>query len=607
MTSHERDQIPVYAGVEKPRYSVLSYTWGRFEVRNVQPGRSLPIQNVPWAVPVIEESHFTVDAFRTVLDQIRVGTDWAWVDVACIDQKDIKVKMDEIGRQAAIFRNADFAYVWLSRLSIQPCFEAIAVIDEVEVTTQVGLKENDIRLRLLEDAFSLLLSDPWFTSLWTLQELMMRNDAMVLSSEGSLVTYCEDPLHKDDVGKFIFPRAEVSKRPISFNKLCSLWIIQYDMLLKAAHEMNPATEESLFTASRQTSREDLSARMKVLGEVLEASGILQLNSNNPHIQYGAARYRKTRHAEDRIYAIMQIYGLRVGQTLRADYQPCLDDLRTEFGLAINTFSAVQGQMFVHTCTPYPGRSWCITEDSQVPQGLRECDDVNDTGTVVEEADGSVLITGQACPLSRLLKLHDGSLHPWTHSMTLQLRLYVDNDVARALEPETDPADHWEWQPPLRVDSDKLFTWEEFGFTDERYELGQKVSDRYGPDNLLVLRLGDIESFNDIYNGGFKEGGGDRLKQQVGQYLFRFPRKHIAVLLHKLCEDIEGISKASYTRLGVCSWVTAPLVNDYQADGPEAFDWEDLKRLIVDAYDDDVLLYSEAMRARFQENITIRVV
>lgn len=35
-----------------------------------------------------------------------------WVDIACIDQENSADKMDEIGRQAAIFRKVKFAYIW---------------------------------------------------------------------------------------------------------------------------------------------------------------------------------------------------------------------------------------------------------------------------------------------------------------------------------------------------------------------------------------------------------------------------------------------------------------------------------------------------------------
>ena len=37
-----------------------------------------------------------------------------WVDITCIDQEHYEIKMDEIGKQAEIFRRASQAYVWLS-------------------------------------------------------------------------------------------------------------------------------------------------------------------------------------------------------------------------------------------------------------------------------------------------------------------------------------------------------------------------------------------------------------------------------------------------------------------------------------------------------------
>lgn len=46
----------------------------------------------------------------------------AWIDVMCIDQENYVVKMDEIGRQAGIFANADRVYVslWtLNRVSME--------------------------------------------------------------------------------------------------------------------------------------------------------------------------------------------------------------------------------------------------------------------------------------------------------------------------------------------------------------------------------------------------------------------------------------------------------------------------------------------------------
>lgn len=606
MTSHERGDGRVYSGVKKPPYSVLSYTWGRFQTPSRQSGCSITIHNVPWEIPSIQETHFTVEAFHSVLNQIRLGTDWVWVDIACIDQEDIEVKMDEIGRQAAIFREASFAYVWLSRISLQSCFEAMILVEEVQLEANMGLEENDRRLQKLEGAFELILSDPWFTSLWTLQEIMMRNDAILLSSEGSLAPYYEHYIELNDKGEFNFPRAETSNHPMTFNKLASMWQQQRNALLATAQNIDSIEVDSVSTGKEIISPIGLSARMKELADVLGTSGLVQLNSNNPHIQYGVTKYRRTIHAEDRIYAITQIYGLTVGQSLRPDEQPSLDELRTEFGLAVNALSLVQGQMFVHTASPYQDRSWCITEDSHVPMELRTCRDVKECSSVTSEANGSVIFTGQTCPFKTLLDLHNGDIHPWAHDMALRLQIYMDNDIFRLLEPKANPCERWDWLIPSQSSVNTELIWDEFGFPNKLHEVGHTIAEHYGFDNLLVLKLGDTECYGGSYSGGYKQRGIDHLTEQVGRGVIRLPRKNIALLLRKLSDGIAEPGRTSYARIGVCTWETTPPIDDFRKDAPGGYNWENLESLIVDSYDDDAWLYSESMRAMFKVQTSIKV-
>lgn len=132
-------------------------------------------------------------------------------------------------------------------------------------------------------------------------------------------------------------------------------------------------------------------------------------------------------------------------------------------------------------------------------------------------------------------------------MALMLHIHMDNDTARVVEPAEGPVKRWQWQAPGRVDSETIFTREEFGFGDDRYELGQRFLDAYGHDNLLVLRLGDVEVFgHGLYQGGFKEGSEGRLAEEVGKHMFRFPRQHIALLLQRLCDAAEGMAHPTYT-------------------------------------------------------------
>lgn len=620
MTSHERVNGNVYNGVRGPDYSVLSYTWGRFQTPYPQYGCSLNIHNVPWDIPSIDDTHFTVETFHDALNQITVGTDWAWVDIACIDQENVTVKMDEIGRQAAIFRKASFAYVWLSRIPLQPCFEAMILLDEVHVEEDLGLTENDRRLEILEGAFRTILSDPWFSSLWTLQEIMMRNDAMVLSSEGHIVTYCEHYVQVNAAGEFNFPKAETSNHPMSFSKLAELGQQHLDDLLDTADKIDTVMEDSVSTEEPFSST-GLSARMRDLAEKLQRSGLTELNSNNPNVQYGAAKYRKTTHAEDRIYAITQIYGLAVGQTLRPYDQPSPDELRTEFGLAVNAVSPVQGQMFVRTSSTNKCRSWCITEDSHVPTELRAYNEIKDCSSITSEADGSVFLTGQTCPLTSLLELHNGINHSWTHIFARRLQIYMDNDVAKVTEPRRDPSERWKWLIDSDLTPDTDHPRENIDFPRGVYELGRAISKYYGCDNLLVLMLGHIETGyspsgfrNDLtIIPEYSEGPGfeqvnrsDYFVQRVGRKLFRSARTNVALLLHKLSDDIAGSGRASYERLGICTWDTTPPIDDFREDAPEEYDWEHVRGVIIDAYEEDAWQYSEAMRALFQEQTSIKV-
>lgn len=133
MTSVERDATGIYGSTAKPKYNILTYTWGRWKVRdNVKEHSALPVKGTPWKIPAVRGEHFTVAAFQNVSNSMREdGIDWIWVDVACIDQEDESLNADEVGRQASIFKRADTAYVCLSNLptdTLQEIFNDLNII-----------------------------------------------------------------------------------------------------------------------------------------------------------------------------------------------------------------------------------------------------------------------------------------------------------------------------------------------------------------------------------------------------------------------------------------------------------------------------------------------
>lgn len=213
MTSYQRTGHATYNGVAEPEYSILAYTWGRFEDFDPYHEETLPIKGIPWRIPTIKSSHFTVEAFQTVLRRMGDRHEWAWIDIACINQDDDTSKMDQVGRQASIFRQAANSFVWLSRVPNRACSEALGAVDKAEdewVVFETGTFDEQLAtLRRLQESVVLVLDDPWFSSLWTLQEMVMRNDALILSSEGELVMNS-------------FPRATVRQeyqQPLSMAKV----------------------------------------------------------------------------------------------------------------------------------------------------------------------------------------------------------------------------------------------------------------------------------------------------------------------------------------------------------------------------------------------------
>ncbi|KAK8064483.1 hypothetical protein PG994_007121 [Apiospora phragmitis] len=105
-----------YGGFKEPKHAVLSYTWGRWELRcdHQPPCPSLPVKGITWKIPSICPKLFSVDTFKNALMRVakEAYLDFVWVDIACIDQNlGSEEKAREIGRQAKIFRGAHQAFV----------------------------------------------------------------------------------------------------------------------------------------------------------------------------------------------------------------------------------------------------------------------------------------------------------------------------------------------------------------------------------------------------------------------------------------------------------------------------------------------------------------
>ncbi|KAK8016926.1 hypothetical protein PG993_015115 [Apiospora rasikravindrae] len=365
MSSVERQDGDKYGpdNIIQPEYSILTYTWGRWESPG---GPHIPVSGTTWAIPAVDEAKFTVKNFEDVINRMGLDYDFAWIDVVCIDQENYDVKMNEIGRQIGIFANASQVYVWLWSLSyarLQDIYDDVtrygASLDDPEgpfllkprmasssalyddiAPRQESSQIPQAMLSSLEASIKVLLGDPWFSSLWTLQEGVLRQDAIFLSQDAKPIQHRVDTLN---------PEADMAQLAMALSAIRSA-LESYD-----SGSMEPSYSNLVDSVVKSIKRGGYPANALV---------------NNPNLQWAAAQNREATNAEDRVYGIMALYNIRVGDAVpnnTTPKKPSLSELETEFAIALNTVSPLLGQMFVHAGPRHPyGKTWEISRNIVVP-------------------------------------------------------------------------------------------------------------------------------------------------------------------------------------------------------------------------------------------------
>lgn len=351
MTSVTWDEAVTQCAGSTPVYNVLSYTWGRFTARETEP--ALTIHNVLWKIPAIQPAHFTVSEFERVLQSVaHASSGYVWLDVACIDQDNLPLKMDEIGRQADIFRGADQAFIWLTRLErniLEETQGLLHSLDDKLLASEIDVSrftwDRDGLDSLLRDSIGCtveklaqVLSDPWFTSLWALQEANLREDA------------------------YILPRS--AERLRSVHELGNT----YPMRLR---DFSGVFQDLFLVLAGFSSTEDSRDSSKYVRDftsMMEHSGLLtiDLGMEIPLHLYPAAHFRTCGDELDRVYAIMQVYHLRLGSSRAPGQTFELDELEDELAECLNDISPIAAQLFIHRTVPMPGKAWRITSNCMLP-------------------------------------------------------------------------------------------------------------------------------------------------------------------------------------------------------------------------------------------------
>jgi hypothetical protein len=351
MTSYQWQPGNCYGSACCPKYNAISYTWGRFrEEDESHQVRTLKIKGITWPVPRIKTNHFDVETLERVIKDCGKGHEkdsehigYLWIDIACIDQSGSINSNLEIGRQAQIFRHAQHVYIWLGRTSM-PRLQELHSFWCFWKTLKEDFQSGKYDQEALENAQAVLKrlnQEPWFSSVWTLQEAYLRKDAVLLSA-------CGDPN--------LVPEAYSTDTK-------SLHQEQYERL-RLQHLLDACDAVWLFCWSENPDLQpgDIISQLKNLG-------IIGLNRNDPMRLYATAMSREPSRETDCIYGIQQIFELRLGTTnpdnKSASYT--LEQLENQLGDALMSENPVLSQNFVHTNSNLPiGKRWRLSRNLENP-------------------------------------------------------------------------------------------------------------------------------------------------------------------------------------------------------------------------------------------------
>ncbi|KAL1639150.1 hypothetical protein SLS58_008237 [Diplodia intermedia] len=546
MRSYRRQPDNIYRDVREPSYNILSYTWGRW---HLPAGDALPVQSVTWKVPPVSPRAFTVDELQRVLRNVAGESGWVWVDIACIDQEVLEVKMNQIGKQASIFSNANRAFIWLHQSSLGELERLVELLfksqdtiyDDPHDTTSTAYSQNSTLnetsgtsflspcfqdtdwLDAVESSLR-IFSDPWFSSLWTLQESFLRPEAIVLSkeaqelrrSDGTGVCLTDFSLTLDDI------RQRISTE------------LMYHGLFLPTHVVRRL--------------EEIKSRIERLH--MDAT-------DNPIALYAAAASRSTMHEEDRIYGIMQVFGLRLGKSKYPHQEFSLSDLEVEFTAALAETSPILGQLFVHTKPPAPHRHWCVSQSSRRPARLETGLPVPKSSCVIalEDGDGSAKVPffhGPSCSFQSLVALWDRmrGLMGYAAYKARGSNTYLTRPVQL-----------------IALDSSQ-FVLANVYTNPRRHDDEKKVEDKILPDHLVermgddlhVFRLGELHSLDalgeDDYEDDYEDEDEDRDEDGTEVDDEDQDTWDDAVCVGLLVRQLPG-SSPLWQRIGVALWQSVP--------------------------------------------------
>lgn len=575
MTSYEWEPGNIYGSHVAPEYNAITYTWGRWSLKDGERPhvRAIEIHNVPWDIPRIRPDHFTPDEMINVLQSVARHYSWGlgereqpvkflWLDIACIDQRLNEPRSAaEVGRQASIFSKAKAVGVWLTTLPhhvLHPALATITLSSLIHGSPSLG----DGGAHELYKAVTRLFDDPWFSSLWTLQEAFLRQDAHLLNREG-LPVLLPPGIWNGSSSPLV---VGASQEPVEGSLCTTSWNEYFHKLyaeigLTSESTQFPIEEKGAFhedlrllweamdswalsplTIAQSNRQETFLA----ITDTIIKSGLPGIGHGNPLAVYTSAFARTTLRMEDRIYGIQQIFKVRVGTSVpnyTAGMALTLSELEVQFGEKLLQDHPVLSQMYVLP-RPVPlGTGWRVRNDSIVLEDVEDWE----YGTLYPLEDVQATFHAR-CTLS----VHRIGSQAWGHFEGLMCRFSQVREICDSWSCELKRRDseHWEefWERErqirykvyrcLRIALDE--TTEISPGIPQRAEvqsLHEEVPPRPGQGAASLACWKAIEPFHD--------------RLQV--LLLGVSSAMSKVMLGVLLLPIEGGAFSYYQRIGICWW------------------------------------------------------
>ncbi|KAF8847484.1 hypothetical protein BDZ45DRAFT_550852, partial [Acephala macrosclerotiorum] len=191
--------------------------------------------------------------------------------------------------------------------------------------------------------------------------MVLRSDAWILFDDGLL------KLDEDSRTELVRPW-NFSRIKLDIFALRSIVTGSTRKLMGDAEELiDPSPTDSIGAKKGRKSLDGIWLRLEQLLALQELKGLDVLDIKFPHTAYSIAQNRRVTNPEDRIYGIIQTYGISCSSFPPGDdAESRLLALEDEFGMKLVAKSPVLSQLFIHSSADEkPRRSWLITQKCKV--------------------------------------------------------------------------------------------------------------------------------------------------------------------------------------------------------------------------------------------------